>query len=51
MSARNAASRMYSASGLQPNIPPQRPWDCAIDLLPGAQQDSLPTVHPGAEGH
>ncbi len=39
---------------LATQLPPHRPWDCAIDLLPGATPPKgkvLPTVHPGAEGH
>ncbi len=28
---------MCSASRQPPRLPPHRPWDCAIDLLPGAK--------------
>ncbi|KAL0172909.1 hypothetical protein M9458_033220, partial [Cirrhinus mrigala] len=34
-------------------LPPHRPWDCAIELLPGAQlpkEKDSPLVHPGVPG-
>ncbi len=34
-------------------LPPHRPWDCAIDLLPGNKlpKGRVSAVHPGAQGY